>query len=311
MSTDRTEPTPQIVAVAIDDGHVHIHDLVVEGVLLELVERALDGGEEPELVVRRALDVGAAILLHGSAKGTVDAVAAEVDRLLTALGERAQRIEAVGRMRERIAAKGFGFEERLGPVLDACFAPHQDVVEATGTTKGIADDIAGDFVVILNPRDTGGSDRRIVFEAKDQKLSMARARAELDAAALNRNAHVAVLVFAHQAQAPLMGKPLRVFPGNRLMVVHDADAGDGSSLPLEVCTELARTLALGVEREDAKLNRRGARDRIDRLVNIVERAEDIKRGIAGARRGLDDAEDAYELMREEAFALLYELQDRI
>ncbi len=85
----------------------------------------------------------------------------------------------------------------------------------------------------------------------------------------------------------------------------------GGDLALEIATQLARTLAIGVEREDGKLNRRGVADRLAKLVNVIDRAEEIERGISGARRGLDAVEHAYEAMREDALALLYELQDRL
>jgi hypothetical protein len=43
-------------------------------------------------------------------------------------------------------------------------------------------------------------------------------------------------------------------------------------------------------------------------VNIVESADDIQRGIRGARKALDSTEDAYQGMRDDALAVLYELQ---
>lgn len=310
MSVEPVPPIKPPAAVALDGDRVLIHDLSVDGALAALVQDAVAAGRDPELVVRQALEVGAAVLSHGAAKGTVDAVSAEVDRLLTALDEKSSRIEAVKRLRERIAAKGLSFEAALPPVLDGCFAPHNDVVEATGATRGIAEQKVDDFAVVVNPRDTGGRDRRIVFEAKDRMMSLPKALAELEAAMLNRNAVVGVLVFAHRAQAPLAGKPLRAFPGNKLMVVWDTEA-DPDHLALEVAAQLARTLAIAAQAEDAKLNRRGVGTRIEKLINVVERADAIRRGISGARSGLDAAEDAYYEMNEQALELLLELQDRI
>lgn len=52
---------------------------------------------------------------------------------------------------------------------------------------------------------------------------MEKSMAELDAAMLNRDAQVGVLVFAKAGQAPLAGKPLRVLHGNRIMLVFDKD----------------------------------------------------------------------------------------
>jgi hypothetical protein len=55
---------------------------------------------------------------------------------------------------------------------------------------------------------------------------------------------------------------------------------------------LARTLAIAAEREDLTLNRAMLADRLAKLVNTVERASAIERGIRSARRGVNDAEAA-------------------
>lgn len=306
---EHAKPIASAAPVEVDDERVHIRDLSVDGALLALVRQAEADGRDLELVVRQVLEVGAAVLLHGTAKGTVDAVAAEVDRILTALEGKTAQLEIVRRAREQIASRGLSFETELGAALEACYAPHEDILEATGATKGVADDKVGDYVLTVNSRDSGGRDLRVVIEAKDRPLSLAKALAELDAAALNRGAHAGLMVFARAAQAPLSGKLLRVYPGNRVLVVWEQEkSGD---LALEVAAQLARTLALAAEREDGPLNRRGLADRLAKLVNIIDRAKEIERGINGARRGLDSAESAYDAMRDDALALLYELQDRV
>ena len=275
------------------------------------MQRAVEEGRDPVLVVRQAIEVGAAVLFHGAAKNTMDAVSSEVDRLLTALSERSSKLEVVRRARERISARGMNFEDDLGVVLDACFVPHEDVFEATGSTTGIADEKTGDFVLTVNPRDTAGHVRRVVFEAKDRPLSLNKALAELDAAMLNREAVVGVLVFARAAQAPLQMRPLRLYPGNRLIVVWDQEQESQGNLALEIAAQLARSLAIAVEQEDSRLNRRGIGSRLEQLIGVVESAVAIRQGLEGARRGLNQAEDAYQEMREQALALLYELQDRL
>ncbi len=168
------KPIGSTAHVELEDDGVRIHDLLVDGALLALVRQEGADGRDLELVVRHALEVGAAVLLHGSAKGTVDAVSAEVDRLLTALDEKSSRMELVKRTREQIASRGLSFEYELGAALEACCAPHEDILEATGATRGVADDKVGDFVVTLNPRDTGGRGRRVVIEAKDRPLPRRR-----------------------------------------------------------------------------------------------------------------------------------------
>lgn len=302
-----TRPT---ASVGLEDDCVVIRELSMGGAIADLVRVGVEDGRDPEVIVREAIEVGAAVLTHGAARSTVDAVGAEVDRLLAALNERSLRIESLGRMADKVAAKGLVYEAELGVALETCFAPHQDVLEATGATSGNADDKVGDFVATLNPTETGGRRLRVVIEAKDRRLSMPKTLAELDAAMLNRGAVAGVIVFRNQRLAPIAGRPLRCLPGNRIIVVWEGtDAG--SDLALEVAVQLARTLAMTAERDDAKVNRKILGDRIGRLVNIVESADGIQRGIRSARRALDSTEGAYQAMRDDALAVLYELQDRL
>ena len=119
------------------------------------------------------------------------------------------------------------------------------------------------------------------------------------------------MVFARKAQPPLQGKPLRVFHGDRILVVWDPENEPGSDLALEVAAQLARTLAIAAERDDLALDRRMLADRLDELTNIIERGSAIKRGLSTAYRGLDAASEAYEKLVEEAMAIVLEVLDRL
>jgi hypothetical protein len=307
------ESLPETPAVVLDGGSVHIRDLLVAGQLAELVGAALEDGKDAEDAVRHAIDVGAAVLLHGAARGTVDAVAAEVSRLMALLDEKSSRIEAIRGVREQVSSgAGLAFEEAVAPYLDACFGPLGDELEATGSTVGIANEKTGDYVVTLNTRDSGGRDRRIVIECKARKggLTVAGCLQELDKAMLNRSAHAALMLFSSRAQSPLRGKPLRVYPGNRLLAIFNPE-DEVTELTLEVASQLARTLALAAEREDLTLDRARLAEKLDRLTSVIERASAIKRGISTARRGLNAAEDAYVAMTEDATATLLEIEDRL
>lgn len=307
MTAAQQEEIPE--AVSLTDGTLRIHELAMTGASAEWAAKVAGGGGDLQTAVEQALDLGSRVLLHGAALGTVDAVAAEVDRLLEGLDSKVALLQYASRAAARTSTKGLRYEQDLAPVLDACFANHHDIVEDLSTTPGIGDVKTGDFVVTLNPKDTGGHLRRIVFEAKNQKLSMAAAQSELDAAMSNRGADVGVLVFAAQSQAPLHGKPLRILHGNRLLVVWSPETG---SLALEMAAQLARALAQTVaEDRGGKLNRRVLADRLERLTTIIESAQDIERGLDGVRIGLDNAQDAYDRMREQALAELYEIQNRL
>jgi hypothetical protein len=100
--SEPAHPIRPTAHVELEDDLVVIRDLSAHGAVAALV-------------VRQALEIGAAVLLHGTAKGTVDAVSAEVDRLLALLTEKSSRIEALSRIREQVsAAKGLRFEDLIG-----------------------------------------------------------------------------------------------------------------------------------------------------------------------------------------------------
>lgn len=313
MPIEPVQPPSHVLAsepaVFLEADRLLINELDVDGAAFEAAREAVAQGRDLELTVRQMLEVGGAVLLHGASKATVDAVAAEVERLMAVFDERADGARRLRAERERGHLKGFDFEDLLAPIIDDAYAPHQDVVEHVGTTRGVADNLCGDFVACLNPADTGGRDRRIVFEAKDARLSVDKALAELDAAMLNREAQVGVLVFASPAQAPVPGRPLRVLPGNRILVIHDKREQDG--LALEVACQLARSIAMAAQGGDVGLDRGRLSEELTRLVSTIERAKGVQRGLNAARRSIDGAEKAYGEMRDEALAVLYQLQDEL
>src|SRR3954447_15231300 len=119
MSADPGKPFNPGERVVLVDGHLLIRNLDVEGAAVAAAEQAIAQGRDLELTMRQALEIGGAVLVHGTARSTIDAVGAEVDRLLAVLSERSGRLEAVRGLRQRVAAKGLDFEELLAPVIDA------------------------------------------------------------------------------------------------------------------------------------------------------------------------------------------------
>ncbi len=245
-------------SVVLDADRVRITNLVVDGVVAQLVSRALDEGKDPEVIVCQAVEIGAAVLLQGAAIGTLDAISAQVDRILTALQTKITRLEVARQQDDRISSsKGQRFEDEIAPFLDTCFAPFGNEFEFTGRTRCIANNIVGDFVVTVNPQDAGG-ERPIVFETKHRKkgFTVEEALSELDRGVTNRDAQVGVLVFPAAARSPLKGKPLRLYHGKRILVVWEPEGGEGSDLALEVAAQLARSLAIISERRGLALDQK-------------------------------------------------------
>jgi hypothetical protein len=292
--------------VSLDGGILRIHNLEVFGVAAEVVRQAIEQGREPEATVRRMLEVGGMVLAHGTQTGLVDAVVHELRRE----GATEAAVRAIA---ERSAAKGLKYEEEIQPVLEAAYAPHFDLVEATGTTAGLdGRDKKGDFVITLDPASVSGRDLRVVVEAKDkpsQRLAgKDGALTYLAGAMRNRGAEAGVFVCATPVPA-LAGHRLRTYPGNRVLVLFEKDGGD--PLALEVACQLARAFAARTSNGETGLSARVLTDRIERLREVIEQAAEIRGGILEAKRGMSRVSDAYDTLRKEALAVIGDLQDRL
>src|SRR4051812_10571922 len=100
-----------------------IKELDVRGAAFGAARHGVAQGRNPEEVVRQILDVGGTVLLHGVSGGVIEGVGREVDRLLAELDSRRSSLAAVRALAARTAAKGFGYEDLVEPVVSRCFKP--------------------------------------------------------------------------------------------------------------------------------------------------------------------------------------------
>src|SRR3954451_14474869 len=96
---------------------------------------------------------------------------------VVALRAEKEKLEELDAERERGTAKGRSFEEGVAEAVDAIALAQGDVADAVGDLKG-ATGKTGDVVVAIDGSN-GPCRGRIVFEAKNAKLSSPEARREL------------------------------------------------------------------------------------------------------------------------------------
>ena len=101
----------------------------------------------------------------------------EMQRQLVSLRAEKENREELDAERERGTAKGRSFEEQVAEAVDAITLTQGDVAEAVGDQKG-ATGKTGDVVVAIDAC-RGPARGRIVFEAKNAKLSKPKALEEL------------------------------------------------------------------------------------------------------------------------------------
>jgi Uncharacterized protein conserved in bacteria (DUF2130) len=214
---------------------------------------------------------------------------AQLQTELQALRDEKEKLEAVEAERERGTAKGRSFEEQVAEALDAVAAAQGDDAEPVGDLKG-ASGKTGDIVVSIDACN-GPARGRIVFEAKNSRLTKPEAFKELDRALADRSADFAVLVVPSEEKVPARLQTLREYNGDKLVLALDPD--DPGALALEVGYRLARARVLMQRGDVDGIDAGAVRDRVDRALQAMDDVRKVKGKLTGAKTGIDDA---YELV---------------
>ena len=226
-----------------------------------------------------------------------DEVAAGFEKLQERLTAIEAAAAARGAERARSAAKGGDFEDVLEALLADVARGGGDLLDRTGGEAGeVLRSKKGDFVVTLNPLQTGGADVRVVVEAKDRGMSQRSIRDELREARENRSAAVALAVFS-PAHAPSGVAPFDVRAGDVYCVI---DPADPDRATLEAALRLARLLAIAslrdvgaeVDVEAVRAALAGVRAELDALKGIKATLTSISNSATGVQQALDRLREA-------------------
>jgi hypothetical protein len=196
-----------------------------------------------------------------------------------------ERLADVAAAEEKGTAKGRTYEEAVFDAIDAIAVARGDDCDAVGDLRGEGGK-KGDVVVSIDAC-AGPARGRIVFEAKDRKLSKNGALEELDQAIETRGADYGVLVVPSEDELPARTHPLREFNGNKLFVVHDPS--DGSRLALDVAYGLARARVLMARSDVGGLDAAALRVEVERAGQAMEDVRRIKSQLTNATNGIDQA----------------------
>jgi hypothetical protein len=202
------------------------------------------------------------------------------------------RREQVAEVAERGTAKGRSYEEAVFEALDAIAVARGDDCDAVGDTRGQGGR-KGDVVAAIDAC-AGPARGRIVFEAKDRKLSKNQALEELDAAIETRGADFGILVVPSEDELPARTHPLREYNGDKLFVVYDPE--DGSRLALEVAYGLARARVLMARDDAAGLDAAALRAEVERALQAMQDVRRVKSQLTNATNGIDQARTILDAM---------------
>ena len=227
-----------------------------------------------------------------------------LQRQVIELREREDADERVATEAERGTAKGFTFEERVHEAVERIASSRGDCASHTGTEGAEGGGKKGDTLIELGAGE-GPSTGRIVFEAKDKKLSKNAAWTELNGGMTARAASFGVLVVAGEDRIPSGREQLTEYEGNKLIVAVDREEPD--SLVLEVAYRLAAARVLMARDRELDVDAVAVRDITAEAITLLKQAQAIRSMLTGIKTSSDKARAGLDAM----IASLQEKLDRI
>jgi hypothetical protein len=212
------------------------------------------------------------------------------------------KLEEVAAEADRGTAKGRSYEEEVALAIDALALPLGDDCEAVGDVKE-ATGKKGDVVVAIGAAQ-GPAQGRIVFEAKNSRLSRPEAVRQLDEARRERNADYAVLVVPSENKVPARMHALREYNGDKLIVAYDVDEGP---LALQVGYSLARARVLMARGGAEGVDGAAVADWVERAVGELEEVRRVRQQLTGAKTQIDRASDIVGTMSDRVRGHLEEI----
>jgi len=236
-----------------------------------------------------------------------------IEALTRELIERGEQDDADRRVAEAEDAgtrKGFTFEERVHAAIERIASVRGDVASHTGAEAAEGGGKKGDSLVELGAAD-GPASGRMLFEAKDKKLSKNEAWKELNDGMEARAASFGVLVVAGEDRVPSGRETLTEYEGNKLIVALDRDEPHG--LALEVAYRLAAARVAMTRDRELQVDPVAVRDTAEEAISILKHAQAIRSALTGiktssdkARSNLDTLVEALQLKLEKIESLVAE-----
>jgi hypothetical protein len=249
---------------------------------------------------------------HAKEARTMHGQVGELRKELARLLERQDADERVAEAEEAGTRKGLSFEDRVHEALSRLASARGDAASHTGGEHAEGGGKKGDTLVELCAAD-GPPAGRVVFEAKDKRLSKNAAWAELNEGMAARAASFAVLVVAGEERIPAGREQLTEYEGNKLIVAVNRDEPGG--LALEVAYRLAAARVAMSRDRDLTVDAAAVRDAAEEATSTLRQAQAIRSTLTGiktssdkARAGLDAMVEAVRAKLERIDALVADAQ---
>jgi hypothetical protein len=187
--------------------------------------------------------------------------------------------------------KGFAFEDAVHAEIERIASARGDAAHHVGAVSNEAGSRKGDTLVEIGA--AGGPPRaRVIFEAKDKKLSRNDAWLELDAELEGRDASFAVLVASGASKLPARTQELHEYQGNKMVVVLDKE--DLDPLGLELVYRYACARALMASEGELEVDASGVGAAIERAAATLKRGKGVRDSLTRAQQGVDGAREGFD-----------------
>jgi hypothetical protein len=187
--------------------------------------------------------------------------------------------------------KGFVFEDAVHEEIERIASERGDAAHHVGGISNEAGSKKGDTLVEIGGA-SGAPRARVVFEAKDKKLSRNDAWQELDAELEGRDANFAVLVVSGESKRPAKTQELHEYQGNKMVVVFDKETLNPFALELVYRYACAKAL-LGSEAE-LEVDASGVGALVERAGAALKRGKGVRDSLTRAQQGIDGAREGFD-----------------
>jgi hypothetical protein len=204
--------------------------------------------------------------------------------------------------------KGFVFEDAVHEEIERIASARGDAAHHVGGISNEAGSKKGDTLVEIGGAD-GPPRARVIFEAKDKKLSRNDAWQELDAELEGRDANFAVLVVSGRSKIPARTEELHEYQGNKMVVVLDKQ--DLDPLGVELVYRYACARALMASEPHLEVDASGVAAQVERAGAILKRGKGVRDNLTKALQGIDGAREGFDSIVDDVEQCLTEIESVI
>jgi hypothetical protein len=227
-----------------------------------------------------------------------DARDQKLEQKLEKVLEEAARLAGIQRGNEELEAaieagtqKGFDFEDVVHEEIERIASARGDAAHHVGAISNEAGSKKGDTLVEIGGAD-GAARAKVIFEAKDKKLSRNDAWLELDAELEGRDADFAVLVVSGDSKVPARTQELHEYQGNKMVVVFDKESLD--PLALELVYRYASARAIMASAAELDVDASGVSALVERAGAALKRGKGVRDSLTRAQQGIDGAREGFD-----------------